>query len=224
MCHKKIFILFVTLLTITATNAQGFGVQAGFLQSTTRERIGSDSEFTRHPRLNGFKAGVFYEHDFYKGLGLNYGLNYSFLADQTPWSKPDAYGYCNTYKTQSQYIDLPLQLQYKLSIAHELYLVFNVGPTFSYGLANTTTTLTKSTLSGSRESFSDNYDNYFQRFDVLLGANLGIQYKNYQLRGGYDWGMMNIFQTEYDSDLSKELLAHRNEFSVKFIYNFKLKK
>ncbi len=216
--HFTLAVLFL-LFTSSAIQAQGWGVQLGFIQNTTREKRGSDSKFTPNPTLNGFKTGIFHEHDFYKGLGISYGLNYSFLADQTPFVKATNGLYSTAEKSIAQYIDLPIGLQYKLSIAQELYLVFNVGPTLSYGITNDTESVQK-ILDRENVTNKNKYDNYYQRFDILLGGSIGIQYKKYQIRGGYDWGLLNLFQTEYDSSTSQNLFAHRNEWNIRLIYNF----
>ena len=222
MTQRKIFLTIISVfLFANFANAQGLGVQAGYVQSITRAKISTDEKMSRQPKLSGFKVGVFYEHDFYKGLGMSYGLNYSFLHDKTPWGQPNNYGITNSEKTQVQYFDVPLAFQYKLLIAQELFLIFNVGPTFSYGLSNDTEKIEKNIINEEVHEI-DNYADKYQRFDVLLGGNIGLQYKNYQLRGGYDFGLLNLYASEYISTdaASYTRLAYRNEWNIKLIYNF----
>ncbi len=226
MFYKKILLIAFVLLPASSIVAQGLGVQAGFIQNTTREKISTDEKYTPNPTLNGFKVGVFYEHDFYKGLGISYGLNYSFLSDQTPWTpRPNSYGIEDAEKTQTQYIDLPIGLQYKVSIAQELFLVFNVGPTLSYGLTNKTLAKERSIVYEKEtpiNRYASGYTDKFQRFNLMMGGSIGIQYKQYQIRGGYDWGLLNLYDTEYISNATESYTryARRNEWNVKLIYNF----
>ena len=36
------------------------------------------------------------------------------------------------------------------------------------------------------------YKSNLNQLDLQLGLGLGVQWKKYQLKGGYDWGLINI--------------------------------
>ena len=123
------------LMGIVPMKAQ-IGILLGFDQSINRTKIGSEATFQKKPALNGFKAGVFYEHNFKYGLGLYYGVNYNFLHDKTKWEGQGNGWFLRTATTLHN-LDFPIHFQYKLSIAKDTYLMAYTGPTLALGLAGT---------------------------------------------------------------------------------------
>ena len=229
--NKKLFCCVVSCLCMTMVAFGQLGVQIGFNQSIERTKIGSETKYEANPALNGVKLGVFYEHTFKYGLGMYYGANYSFLNNQTKWD-----GIGNGWFTRSQTmmhnVDFPLHFQYKLTIANDTYLMAYLGPTFALGLAGTEVQSKKNGLQENNPHFqqsSTTYDLYkrdankdgfadLQRFDLMLSVGLGLQYKNIQLKGGYDFGMLNRYGTAYMDD--SRWFDRRNEWTIKVAYLF----
>lgn len=229
--NKKVICSLAACICITMASFGQVGVQVGFNQSIERNKIGSESKFDTQVALNGFKVGVFYDHTFKYGLGLYYGVNYSLLHNQSKW-KGEGNGWFERTQSTMHNLDIPLHFQYKLTIANDTYLMAYVGPTFALGLAGTEIISTKNGLPENNPLFqlkSTQYDLYkkdsnldgfadTQRFDLLLSVGVGLQYKNIQLKGGYDFGMLNRYGNAYMD--GSRWFDRRNEWSIKVAYLF----
>lgn len=227
---KKI-ILFVCLgFIVFQTNAQ-IGFQLGFNQSISRNKIGSDADFEKEPARNGFKVGVLYEQNFKYGLGLYYALNYSFLTEQTKW-KENTNGWLEQQSVTEHYLDAPIHFQYKLMLAKETYLLAYVGPTFSFavdvqeqlskknGLPESNPFYKQETNKYNRFKMDGDTDSFYDygRFDVKASIGIGFQFRNIQLKGGYDFGLLNQYIDTYNNKESKPWFDYRNEWNIRLVY------
>ena len=224
---KKI-ILFVCLgFIVFQTNAQ-IGFQLGFNQSISRNKIGSDADFEKEPARNGFKVGVLYEQNFKYGLGLYYALNYSFLTDQTKWKMLGNSGRLQQISNMEHYLDVPIHFQYKLQLAKDTYMMAYLGPTFTLGLVadekistkyiqetfpSTTETHNRYKMDADTDSFDD-----YGRFDVKASIGIGFQFRNIQLKGGYDFGLLNQYIDTYNNKESKPWFDYRDEWNIRLVY------
>ena len=65
------------------------------------------------------------------------------------------------------------------------------GPTVNVGLSQIKTTL--STVTSVTTNYKEqSYISNLSQLDLQLGLGLGVQWKQYQLKGGYDYGLLNI--------------------------------
>lgn len=230
--NKKTITLLTILLLCTGIIRAQVGIQLGFSQSIERTKIGSNEKFDRNAALNGFKVGVLYEHSFKHGLGLYYALNYTFLTHQGNWSQPSNGWQYRTNETE-HFMDVPLHFQYKLLIAKETYVMAYAGATFIIGLDGTVTTQKKNSLPENnpyfrQETMEENrykidtdgdfiYD--YSRFDIQASVGLGLQFHNFQLKGGYDFGLLNQ-NDKYYNKTNKPWFNYRNEWNIRFVYLF----
>ena len=222
---KKYSILFLLMVLCSSAFAQGFdftdgagthhiGLNAGFSANPLRERSSVlDSTLSAVTRPYGLKVGFVYETTFIKGFGMQLGLNYTFGSSQGKWTDTPNSTIKKT-KTDIYYhqIELPIDWQYKFEIAKQTYLILYTGPTLQMGLAfNQRTsvrdinpsTFKEETTSSSKDFYSKTtdldgdgvYD--YHRFNVTWGVGAGFQYKQYYLRGGYDFGICNPYNDRY---------------------------
>lgn len=219
------------LVAAMTVQAQGFGVQAGFNQSIMRENsLSEKNKLTAGDALNGFNAGIFYEHSFWKGLGLMYGLNYSFGTNRSKWSDKDKYGWQVRTSSMAHQLEIPISLQYKFMIAKQTYIVLYTGPVFSYGLSHQVKTNRRNAIQGETATLQNwykidvdgdaTYD--YGRFNLTWGLGMGLQFQNYTLRGGYNWGIMNHNVDGYYTGTSNNyyMKARADEWSIGLGYFF----
>ncbi len=234
---------FLTMLVIAcALHAQpvavsnnydtGFGIQFGYINARPQSRIGSTEEYTTGTPLNGFKVGLVHELNFYKGLGMVYGLNYSYLGRRTSWETDDTYNNIQTREGETAHrLDIPVNLQYKVTIARKTYFIMHAGPDFDYCLSHTQTTFTRST--NQSVSLNDKYTTNLLEtdedsdgvtdnspFNVLLNIGLGFQFHNAQIKGGYSFGIFNTQNDRYYNTQSKYWYSRQNEWNIRLVYIF----
>ena len=108
--------------------------------------------------------------------------------------------------------------QYSFEIAPSLKVFAFAGPTINFGIAQQT--VTKTTVLGNEVKATINhYDidvnnddkSDLSRFDLKLGLGAGARYDKFELRVGYDWGMLDMNTTDG--------VLHRNQLTAAVVYH-----
>ena len=193
---------------------QGFGLQIGWAQPIMRINLPSNPDYAKDSitsvtKLKGFKVGVVYDASYIAGFGSSIGINYTFAASNSGWKAKGALADYPRYRQLITYHELELFVdwQYKFEVAKETYLMLYTGPTIQCGLALDMRTDTQNDYGGpidymhgngydpSKDDYSrlDEENNHFKRLNITWGLGAGFQYKQYFLRGGYDFGIINPY-------------------------------
>ena len=189
---------------------QGFGFQIGWAQPILRLNSPTSKDTLANTvKLHGFKVGIVYDASYVAGFGSSIGLNYTFGMANSGWSSK--YSFNDYPKTRSlimyHQLELFVDWQYKFEVAKETYLMLYTGPTIQCGLALDMRTDTQMDYNGSinymhgngydpsKDDYSkpDEENNHFKRLNITWGLGAGFQYKQYFLRGGYDFGIINPY-------------------------------
>lgn len=199
---KRIAILIsVIAMSMTSIYAENYlGFQVGYAHSVARLNAAATPK-TLHPiTYNGMKVGVVYDATIVKGFGVTMGLNYTFGASSTDWTKKvtGQPGEFPQVCSRGQYhqLEIPVDWQYKFEIAQNTWLMLYTGPTLQYGIAlndkwyvrvndESKTTLKEEDIYSSKG---------LKHFNVTWGIGAGFQYQRYFLRGGYDFGIVNPYK------------------------------
>lgn len=208
---KKVKFLLASLAIIAASslNAQGFGVQAGYSNSTTF--IGEGDTLSN---LNGFHVGPIAELTIQGPFSLQYGLFYNYQTKQ------ETYEGVVTAKTSTTFhsVDIPVRLAFTIPTGSPVGVFVFGGPSFNVGISKKTTSKVTSSL-GTFEpptidyyKTDDNGDSRQSRFDIQMGVGAGIKLQNLQFRLSYDWGLL-------DTNNSDNYILTRDELkaSVAFV-------
>ena len=210
-------ILVSMVLSIGILSAQTYRLEVGFVSPKQ-----SGAEFSTN-YFNGGRLGVTAEfglkHNFSLLTGALYSLVYSNKVQY--YSSTDSV----TYKTFGHSIDIPLRLTYTLPLSKNLKIFGFAGPNLNIGIAQPrkTTAVLSSSLVQVIDEFGnvptngseDLYKNaMISRINFQMGAGGGVQWKNYQLKGGYDFGINSINKV----DTSK--LFRQGGWYVSLVYQF----
>ena len=210
-------ILVSMVLSIGILSAQTYRLEVGFVSPKQ-----SGAEFSTN-YFNGGRLGVTAEfglkHNFSLLTGALYSLVYSNKVQY--YSSTDSV----TYKTFGHSIDIPLRLTYTLPLSKNLKVFGFAGPNINVGIAQPrkTTAVLSSSLREVIDEFGnvptngseDLYKNaMISRINFQMGAGGGVQWKNYQLKGGYDFGINSINKV----DTSK--LFRQGGWYVSLVYQF----
>ena len=195
---------------------QGFGLQIGWAQPILRINLPSNPDYAKDSitsvtKLKGFKVGLVYDASYIAGFGSSIGINYTFAASNSGWheekpGQPAIYPRSRQLITYHE-LELFVDWQYKFEVAKETYLMLYTGPTIQCGLAMDMRTDTQMDYNGpinymhgngydpSKDDYSrpDEENNHFKRLNITWGLGAGFQYKQYFLRGGYDFGIINPY-------------------------------
>lgn len=186
----KICLIAGLIFSVSMIYAQTFRVEAGYVNP---KRFGTSESTTN---FHGIRLGATAEFDLKNNFSLLTGALYSLVYSDKiqKYSANDSV----RYSTFGHYVDVPLRLTYTYPIANYLKVFGFAGPNLNIGLAQpqkvqADMTAALKTLTGIE---SGNYDLFkkavIHRMNFQLGAGGGIQYKNYQLKAGYDFSIKSI--------------------------------
>lgn len=192
---KQIVSIFVLVLSVVSVSAQElkWGVAGGLNVSSPTD---CDSQV-------GYSAGVKGQYSFKadKGFYLDFGV----LLSKKGWKSKWYYDMESTnsmrWKADSHYLNIPIQLGYKLPVGSEFSLFGGVGPYFGVGLFGKY----KFISDNREETLADNvFDDYINRFDWGIGAKVGVEYaRHLQFSIGYDWGLKKIRQDKLNDNKNR---------------------
>lgn len=225
----KLSFLFLFSLIFINVAAQKYGIEAGFVQP---KQFGSQFSTTY---FNGGRLGGSVEFELKNNFSLLSGALYSLVYSNKSqyYSTSDSVN----YKTYNHSLDIPIQVQYSLPLSKNFKFFAFTGPNISIGLAQpqkVTATLSDDTkqrmatiIPTNMKPFvrleSDSYanndlyvKNMIQRINLQISIGGGVQFKNYKLKGGYDFGINSINKV----DTSKLMRLQKSGWFVSLIYQF----
>jgi hypothetical protein len=194
---KRIFLLAVMAVAVTAMSAQGLGLRGGVNMSNF---AGDDVEDSK--MQTGFHIGLDYEiavaPDFYFAPGLLFSTKGAKFEES-------AMGITGEEKFILNYLEVPLNLVYK-PLLGEGNLIVAFGPYLGYGIGGKY----KAEISGGGESesgeeditFGSDDDDMFKAFD--MGANISF---GYMFAGG--------LSVQLNTQLGLVTIANGDDASVK---------
>jgi len=232
----KLSFLFVFILFFQNISAQKYGIEAGFVQPKQ-----SGAQF-RTTYFNGARLGGNVEFELKNNFSLLTGALYSLVySDRTQYyTSVDSVN----YKTFQHALEIPIQVQYSLPVSKNFKFFAFAGPNIGIGLAQpqkvtavfpidekTLISETKLNLDAiipenmkqfvrtESDSYADNdlyVKSMIQRINLQISIGGGVQFKNYKLKGGYDFGINSINKI----DTSKLMRLQQNGWFVSLIYQF----
>ena len=208
---RNLIILIISTIALTAMGqSQSIGLQVGFCEPLLRQNTANDpTKKSNVLSMNGGKVGFVYDATLVKGFGFSMALNYGFTGQSGKWQQvgPSLYPK-QRISYQMHTIELPIDWQYKFQIAQNTLLIVYTGPTIQYNfLFNEHTRrqdldpVTKRPVDtdlGKTNRYAIDSDGDGVRdytpLNILWGVGAGFQYKNYYLRGGYDFGIYSHYR------------------------------
>lgn len=143
----------------------------------------------------GVKGDYFFTDNLYLGSGLF-------------WTQKGIKDYGD--KLIFNYLELPVHIGYRHQVADNVAVFGEFGPYFAYALNG------KRKLEGNdpdEDFFKNNKDGH--RFDAGLGIHAGVEFNQFQVRLGYDFGLTGIEKTHGNQKAQKH-----GTFSVGAAYFF----
>ncbi len=207
---KKIVTLLSAALVLLA-GAPAFAqasIGAGYLSSVNVNKSGKTSE-----ALNGFYAGVGFTVPVTAGINFTPGVYYGYITKSNASSIGTIAS--ATGRLQEHYVNIPLHFSYGIELSDGFSLFAYAGPSASLGLASTYT-LSGNVAGIGGSSKTDNYKDgsNYNRFDVMLGAGVGLEFNDMiRFQVGYDWGMLNRYN-------SNNINVHRNQLTAGVAFLF----
>lgn len=187
----KIRLLIVFLAVVCTASAQfTYRLEVGY---TNPDRYGTNIS---HTYFNGLRVGGNVEYKLKNNISLLSGVLYSIVYSNKLQGYPDAMSV--RYMSIGHFLDVPLRLAYTYPITDDLKVFGYAGPSLNIGLSQfqeTTSTLNTSwtKYTGIKTTASYQYkESALNRLNLQVGVGGGVQWKKYQIKSGYDWGINNL--------------------------------
>ena len=179
----KFRILIILLVTVCTLNAQTYRLEVGY-NNPVRTGTGISSTF-----FNGIQLGGTAEYDLQNQFSLLTGVLYNFVYSDKIQKFPNST--LVTAVSYGHFLNIPIHLTYNYPISKSLKAFGFAGPTVSVGLYQTMNSISNVAYVPSK--FEDLYkDAVLNRLNFQLGAGAGVQWKKYQIKAGYDFGVNNL--------------------------------
>lgn len=193
---KLTLVALATIFSFGLANAQndGMGLQAGYSSESVVNGL--------IPSLKGFHVGPTYEMSIQGPISLQYGLLYNYLTGSKNVLLVEG-------KETKHTLDIPFRLAATFPLSGELKAFVFGGANFNVGISDKINDV--DVYSQEITLFGTTYK--ASRFDLQLGAGGGIQYNNFGVKAGYDWGML-------DRSGNIGLGTKANDLKVSLFYNF----
>lgn len=207
----KFYSLFILLVFACSVFGQKYRFEVGYNNPVRKGETVSSTYF------NGIRLGGTAEYDLKNNLSLLTGVLYNFIYSDKLQMYPAQASV--VYKSQGHQIEIPIRATYSLPITKNFKMFGFAGPNIGFGLAHSqdvTSTLTNAlnTTYGVQPGKSDLYKNsIINRLNLQIGVGGGIQWKRYQLKSGYDFGVNNM-------DRTGSGIQHQNSWYVSLAYEF----
>ncbi|MDO5443573.1 MAG: outer membrane beta-barrel protein [Bacteroidia bacterium] len=178
------------MLAGTSAFAQ-ISVGAGYL-GTFQKLSATNLDISKSVYMNGLYAGLENTMQFDANMGLSVGAYYVYSAASAS-SMFDTLELIEGFvkgRLDEHFINIPVNLMFGADFQEGLRGFFYAGPTVSCGISSK---VKANVLDVLKFNASDNYKhNYFERFDLLFGAGVGMDINNaIRIKAGFDYGLFN---------------------------------
>jgi len=211
----KFRILVVLLVTLCSLNAQTYRVQLGYNNPV---RLGNNFSSTY---FNGIQLGGTAEYDLKNQVSLLTGVLYNFVYSDKIQGYPNSTAV--TYTTHGHFLDIPVRLIYTCPLNKNLKIFGFGGPNLNIGLFQNMKITSTQTYPSTSPFYvqprsvnvynGSDTDYQLNRLNLQIGLGGGVQWKKYQLKAGYDFGINNLNRL----DTGK---LNQNGWYVTIGYNF----
>lgn len=172
------------LLLAGKSQAQGLGINIGFApQSTTN--------FTPQ-EMNGFFAGVNYNHALSNNIGLSFGGQVRYNMKKSTTTVLSA---SETTTYTQILVDVPLLLNFAIPFGNDVRLAIFAGPVLSYALKGNTNISENVLNTSTNLNWYGEKSNYNQ-FDLMGAAGAALEIQQLRLFGGYRMGFLDLNKSD----------------------------
>lgn len=180
----KKLLLSILVISATVVSAQEkkvtFGVKAGMNVSSVNGKGSDDAD-----AKIGFNVGVTADYAITENVYLLTGLDFTTKGYKESYSSYEGEKAKTTFNPL--YLQLPIHIGYKYALTDAVKLTAQAGPYLALGVGGKRTYKFK----GEKQKYSIFSSNHYRRFDFGLGLAFGVEYLKYNVKAGYDFGLVN---------------------------------
>ena len=218
MSKKFYLVLLAAVLTANYAQAQfTFGVRAGL--NLTNMKMKAEGISISADMKPGFQLGVVGEYGLSESFFIQPGILFAQQGSKSDFSSSmGSYSYESSTKTTLNYLQIPVNAQYKVDLGG-MKLLLQAGPYFGFAISGKQKGEETTIWGGEKETekydekIDFGEDDSMKRGDFGLGIGAGLQFGNIQAGLGYNIGIANI---NTDSDFKTK----NNSLAITLTYFF----
>jgi hypothetical protein len=196
--NKKIYAILIAITFTASAQAQfTFGVRGGFNLTNMSEKVDvGGMNVTANTKFKpGFQIGVVGEYAISDAFAVQPGI--LFATQGAKMEDDDFLGMGMKMKTtlNINYLQVPINAQYKLVLGDNMNLLLQAGPYFGFavsGKIKTEVSFLGQSEKGNNKIDFGCADGEMRRLDFGLGFGVGLQFANIQVGVGYNLGLANL--------------------------------
>jgi hypothetical protein len=196
---KKTFLAAFCFLTVSAFAQTKIGIEAGY-NSSKLGMTGNNQQYYSLSGIGTFDIGMIAEKNYSKNFSLSSGL--LFFQKGGIKNKTDFAVSGSNTTTKINYLQVPLNLNFKYPVDKKIQVLLTTGLYGAYGISGSekgTLETSSSTTSINNSIHFTNNSSYYSSdktavkpFDFGYHFSAGIEWKSYQLRLNYNHGFTTI--------------------------------
>ena len=233
MLRRNIILLFFVFAILSSVEAQVRpGVKLGLnFNNVIGDYIGTDQRSDKSGDPDNFHL----IQGFQVGLILDCPINET-IAIQ-PGAKFVSRGFNDKYTSNGKverkftlyYLQVPVNVQYRLNVGEQMNVLFQAGPYGGYGLFGRQ----KYTRKGKSQDLSDSSkkitfgngtaDDIYKAFDYGVGAGVGFEFYNFQIMAEYELGLykMTFNKSIPSAKYNVHMQNHGFSFTLAYVFGKK---
>jgi hypothetical protein len=139
--------------------------------------------------FNGLKVGLTTELQMKNNFSLLAGVLYNLVYSDKLQKYPNSTSVNSL--SYGHFLSVPVMATYNFPVTKDLKFIGFAGPTLNLGLFQARNSI--STVSTISTAYTDLYkSSVLNRLDLQVGVGAGVQFRKYQLKAGYDYGLLNV--------------------------------
>jgi hypothetical protein len=222
---RKFITMILCVVSVTTFGQLKLGIEGGYNISQFSQK-GSNQQYYDLSNINGFNVGIVAEEKLRKHFFLQTGLSFTEKGSEKITTSYANSGASTTIKLN--YLELPLNLVYKLKLNHSVTALLGAGFYGAMGISGTekgantikdpnTGTIVPVSEINNKVKFSNNttqVDNnitYVEPIDMGYNVLAGLEWKNFQFKASLNNGFTSIYPTGSTT-------FHNNVYSFSIAY------
>ena len=142
--------------------------------------------------MNGFFAGVNYNHALSNNIGLSFGGQVRYNMKKSTTTVLSA---SETTTYTQILVDVPVLFNFAIPFGNDVRLAIFAGPVLSYALKGNTN-ISENVLNTSTDFNWYGEKSNYNQFDLLGAAGVSLRYQTFRLFGGYRMGLLDINKSD----------------------------
>jgi hypothetical protein len=190
----------------------------GVIGDKHAEQYGEHGNPKNFRLMPGFQVGMIADCPITDAFAIQPGARFAMQGFKDDYHSGGAGGTRWVRSFSLFYVQVPVNVQYRLNIAEDANLLFQAGPYAGFGIFGRQTANRRGenadlTDEQKKITFGENND-INKSFDIGVGAGIGFEFHRFQIMANYDFGLVNSHFNKQAMSALYDVNLRNHNFSV----------